>query len=454
MASLDLTAASVSPGNPWGEGGGGGEGGKGQRSGAEVRGDATTTTIVRRRQIRKPLRKTVLTFDPWSSEEGVCHHSGLSFPHGSHWQEECNGCQCVHGNVLCSKVRCGRRPCLLPNMLSGPEGATNSAPCPAGQECVEHLYLTCFSPPCRQWGVCSEAEAHTAPLGPSPDTRCEPNSGYLDNSCVRITLIFQPDRVPQVSGRSHGNRRGFGGGFEVSGRSYGNRQGVGWWGFEGTTIEKICSELRFLPVTQTLARDRTLRILCDRSYSNEDAVEVAMEAAREVISSLSKRPNSTVMLALVEVKVETSAMTMPVDYLVPVLVSVFGVLWLACIAVCIWWRRRRKKDRREAELAAQDRTVNNQLQPLSGGRGKAHKDNRHKDPLYEGRKEPLGRDKPSNTKRERGIVGNGGGGGGGLICTTRGGPVKGPHRTPYGPNDNRWKNLNATKLRDDIRDHY
>ncbi|CAL8283426.1 unnamed protein product [Lota lota] len=400
-----------------------------------------------------------------------CHHSGLSFPHGSHWEEECNSCQCIHGNVLCSKVWCGRRPCLLPKMPPGSEAGP--APCPPGQECLEHQYLTCFSPPCHRGGVCSMPDPP-----PAPDTQCEPNSGYLGNSCVRITLIFKREQVP-----------------------------------EGTTVEKICSELRYLPVTQTLARERTLRILCDRSYSNTDAVEVAMsfeqdgrvknrsqiqQAASELISSLSKRPNSPVMLAVVEVKVETVTTTTPVDYLVPVLVCVFGVLWVVCIAVCIWWTRKRKKERQEAELAARNHTVNNQLQPLAAGH--AHKDARHKDARHETRKlmpdracdgaedggggqeeeeeeevaagrweEEAQREgqegagekrngpgvRPSNAKGspagllDSGIVGNGG-----LICTTRGAPVKGPHRTAYSPKDNRCKNLNAAKLGDDVRDHY
>lgn len=41
-------------------------------------------------------------------------------------------------------------------------------------------------------------------------------------------------------------------------------------------MENICSELRYLPVTQDLAEERALLILCDLSYTNSDAVEVAM----------------------------------------------------------------------------------------------------------------------------------------------------------------------------------
>lgn len=45
---------------------------------------------------------------------------------------------------------------------------------------------------------------------------------------------------------------------------------------QGATVENICSELRYLPVTRTLAEERALLILCDLSYSTSDAVEVAL----------------------------------------------------------------------------------------------------------------------------------------------------------------------------------
>ncbi|KAM3842788.1 protein jagged-2-like, partial [Diretmus argenteus] len=393
----------------------------------------------------------------------ACRHSGLQFPHGSRWEEECNACQCGNGHVRCSKVRCGRRPCLLPKAAPAPDGDAPS--CPGGHECVEHQFLTCFSPPCHQWGVCSTPDPPT-PL----HTQCEPNSGYLDNSCARITLIFKRDKVPL-----------------------------------GTTVENICSELRFLPVTQTLARDRALLILCDLSYTNSDAVEVAMsfeqdgrakdgdrgqiqEAASTIIGALSKRHNSTVMLAVVEVKVETQVEPPPVDYLVPVLCVVFGVLWIFCIVVCVWWTRKRKKERERASqsAAAEDGTVNNQLEPLRRTTAAALKDNRDKDIQYEckklmgpsdracdgaegeedGEQEAEQEDEeergvgsgvekyPAQKCSKAGVQDRGVMGKGGVICTTLSGPVKAPHRTVYSPKDNRCKNLNAAKLSEDIKDHY
>ncbi|TNN36495.1 Protein jagged-2 [Liparis tanakae] len=388
----------------------------------------------------------------------ACRHAGLQFPHGSRWEEECNACQCANGHARCSKVRCGRRPCLLPKAAPSPDMSTGP-PCPGGHECVEHQFLACFSPPCHRWGVCSTPDP-PAPL----HTRCEPNSGYLDNGCARITLIFKKDKVPQ-----------------------------------GTTVENICSELRYLPVAQTLAEERALLILCDLSYSNGDAVEVAMsfeqdgraldgergriqKAASAVINALSKRHNSTVMLAVVEVKVETQVEPPSVGYLVPVLCAVFGVLWVFCLVVCVLWTRKRKKERERASRAA-DTSVNNQLLLRPSN---ALKDNRDKDIRYECEKlmapadrtcdgaegeeggeaqreeedeerapgagekrPPRGSSTPAGPQ-DKGVTGKGGG----VICTSRSGPVKAPHRTAYSPKDNRCKNLNAARLAEDVKDHY
>lgn len=45
---------------------------------------------------------------------------------------------------------------------------------------------------------------------------------------------------------------------------------------QGTTVENICTELKYLPGTRMLAKERSLLVLCDLSYSNENAIEVAI----------------------------------------------------------------------------------------------------------------------------------------------------------------------------------
>lgn len=87
------------------------------------------------------------------------------------------------------QVVCGRRPCLSP----GTPGRELHS-CPGGRECLEHNFLTCLSPPCNQWGFCSSPEATQ-----TIQTKCEPNTVYLDKSCARITLIFNRDKLPTVS---------------------------------------------------------------------------------------------------------------------------------------------------------------------------------------------------------------------------------------------------------------
>lgn len=161
---------------------------------------------------------------------------------------------------------------------------------------------------------------------------------------------------------------------------------------------------------------------------------------------------------------------------------VFSVLWIFCIVLCVWWTRKRKKERERAARAAEDGTVNNQLEPLRGRQ--SHKDNRDKDIQYECKKlmSPADRtcdgaegdeedeDEEGEREEEDGVLGvekcpsqkcskagvqdRGVMGKGGVVCTTRSGPVKAPHRTAYSPKDNRCKNLNAAKLSEDMKDHY
>lgn len=45
---------------------------------------------------------------------------------------------------------------------------------------------------------------------------------------------------------------------------------------QGTTVENICFELRYLNDTRGLAKDHSLLLLCDLSQSNPDAVDVAI----------------------------------------------------------------------------------------------------------------------------------------------------------------------------------
>ncbi|KAK5903263.1 hypothetical protein CgunFtcFv8_007059 [Champsocephalus gunnari] len=387
----------------------------------------------------------------------TCRYAGLQFPHGSHWEEDCNSCHCINGKVECTKVLCGRRPCRLQTSDSDQRHQS----CPAGRQCLEHSYLTCFSPPCHQWGVCSMAGASP----PKATTKCQPNTGHLDNSCGRITLIFNKDKVPT-----------------------------------GTTVENICHELRYLPDTRGLAKDHFLLLLCDLSQSNQDAVEVAIsfhpedlpdhslirEAASAIVGTLSKRHNSTVMLAVIEVKVETPVMPPSVDYLVPILCGIFCLLCLFCIIVSVWWTRKRRKER-ERNTASDD-NVNNQWQPLRLVVGRQQQQQALKEnnrdaeqerkklmgPSYRTCDEGEEAEEEEETEGELELEDECGGAEAGkqpvykysktasqssgeVICTmhSSSSSLKAPHRTPgYNPKDNRWKNVSDVLTgQKDLKDH-
>lgn len=50
--------------------------------------------------------------------------------------------------------------------------------------------------------------------------------------------------------------------------------------------------------------------------------------------------------------------------LVPVLCGAFSVLWLACVVLCVWWTRKRRKERERSRLPREEST-NNQWAPLN-----------------------------------------------------------------------------------------
>ncbi|XP_048107391.1 protein jagged-2-like [Alosa alosa] len=206
----------------------------------------------------------------------VCVLADGTVSHGFHWDQECNVCQCVNGDVRCTQVYCGPRPCLLEGFAAVPQRPL----CAGGQRCVPHASLSCLRPPCHQWGIC------LPPRPPAPPhTPCQPNSPHQDHGCARVTLVLDRGALPQ-----------------------------------GSTVEGVCSELRYLPIMRSLAQNHTLLILCDQSHSHISAVEVAMsyvrhehpkiqEVMRTVIAALSKRYNSTLLLAIREVNIQTPVLS-------------------------------------------------------------------------------------------------------------------------------------------------
>ncbi|KAL0602705.1 Protein jagged-2 [Plecturocebus cupreus] len=185
---------------------------------------------------------------------------------------------------------------------------------------------------------------------------------------------------------------------------------------QGTTVGAICSGIRSLPATRAVARDRLLVLLCDRASSEASAVEVAVAAgesvgsgrparpalglapalalgrvnvsgyqggqsfspardlpdssliqgaAHAIVAAITQRGNSSLLLAVTEVKVETLVVGgSSTGLLVPVLCGAFSMLWLACVVLCVWWTRKRRKERERSRLPREEST-NNQWAPLN-----------------------------------------------------------------------------------------
>lgn len=68
--------------------------------------------------------------------------------------------------------------------------------------------------------------------------------------------------------------------------------------------------------------------------------------------------------------------------LLPVLCGVFSVLCLACVVICVWWTRKRRKERERSRLPREE-SANNQWAPLNPIRNPIERPGGHKDLLLQ-----------------------------------------------------------------------
>ncbi|XP_064173308.1 protein jagged-1b [Anguilla rostrata] len=265
-----------------------------------------------------------------------CFANGRVAPEGSQWDEDCNACRCRGGKAACSKMRCGPRPCRVPGKGRGE--------CPAGQACVPVGEDRCFVKPCPGAGECW-------PPGPAPPPappKCRLAHGAAERDCANIAFAFNKESLPQ-----------------------------------GLTVEQVCSELRRLCVARNLSAEHALSVTCEPSPTAGDEIHVALwtedevsgqspvkELADRIVDLVSKRSgNSTVIAAIAEVRVQRRQNPGKADYLVPLLSSVFIVLWILAVgSASLWCVRRRQKQGGHASAAAtvaDDNTTNNVREQLN-----------------------------------------------------------------------------------------
>ncbi|KAM8860063.1 protein jagged-1b [Spinachia spinachia] len=260
-----------------------------------------------------------------------CSVNGHVTPDGLKWDEDCNTCQCLNGKVLCTKMWCGPTSCIL--------GAKGQGECLSGQSCVPIRESHCFVKPCVDLGECWRSNP------PPHPTKCHPSSSYQDNSCANITFTFNKETMPQ-----------------------------------SRTVEDVCKELRRLYVVKNFSSEHSVSITCDPSFSASNEIHVCIstedhcldqnpvkEITDRIIDLVSKRNgNNTIIAAIVEVRVPSSSKT---DYLVPLLSSIFIVIWvLVLVSILLWCMRRRRKQGNHNGTSGpspEDNTTNNVREQLN-----------------------------------------------------------------------------------------
>ncbi|XP_033874495.3 protein jagged-1b-like [Acipenser ruthenus] len=250
---------------------------------------------------------------------------------GSRWEEDCNTCQCLNGKVTCTKVWCGPKSCQVHS-----KGLNE---CPAGQTCIAIKDDHCFVPPCAGLGECWPSNQ------PPVKTKCHPRSNFLDDSCANITFTFNKEMMPP-----------------------------------GLTTEHICNELRHLYVVKNLSLEYSVYMACEPSPSANNEIHVAIstdiqrqdrnpikDITDKIIDLVSKRDgNNTIIGGIAEVRVQRREPVNKTDYLVPLLSSVFIVIWiLALVTAFLWCMRRRRKQSSHTHAATEDNTTNNVREQLN-----------------------------------------------------------------------------------------
>uniref|UniRef100_A0A8C7IQ09 Delta-like protein n=1 Tax=Oncorhynchus kisutch TaxID=8019 RepID=A0A8C7IQ09_ONCKI len=244
-----------------------------------------------------------------------CSVNGRLTPEGAKWDEDCNTCQCFNGKVVCTRMWCGPMSCRV---SGGVKGRGGGAGCRSGQSCVPIREEQCFVRPCLNLGEC-------LPSSP-PTTKCHPSSGYHDNSCSNITFTFTKETMPRVS-----------------------------WSFS------LLSTVQLTPLFHIYTEAHPM----DRSPIKEITDRLA-----DLVSK--HHGNNSIISAIAKVRVQRRPSASQTDYLVPLLSSVFILLWiLALVSVFLYCVRRRRKHGGHhgngalSSAATDDNTTNNVREQLN-----------------------------------------------------------------------------------------
>lgn len=177
----------------------------------------------------------IFLVDDFAYLPGSCSYKGQLYENNSTWQDNCNICSCSLTITRCTNVWCGLGNCL----------GHSSMTCSPNQVCVPSPRETCITPPCPHWGECRNLESGRRvglPSLPTPSS-CWPNQAKLSNSCARLTLLLDRNKLGQ-----------------------------------GVSVEGLCGSLRKLLAQHESVRNNKNRLvlLCDLKLEYNDTIEVTL----------------------------------------------------------------------------------------------------------------------------------------------------------------------------------
>lgn len=253
---------------------------------------------------------------------GLCYWQGQYFANNSNWQQRCNTCSCLDGQIRCTSLWCGFTNCLF----SGCENPN--------QVCMALPRENCLSPPCLEWGECRDLiSGNKDGVSVLPALlSCRPNQAVLSDFCTRLSLYVNVSKLrPAV------------------------------------TTEDLCYEIRKLISLHEVSRSTQFEIiaLCELKQGYNDTVEITLsckkdsfecsEVLKEHIKFIGEVvgrkqvASQSILDAVVEIKLETvlSAESKQISYIgtyfSPIYLSVALLIALTILTLVCRYRCSRAK---------------------------------------------------------------------------------------------------------------
>ena len=114
-----------------------------------------------------------------------CKVGNVIHKHNESWQDCCNTCMCLSGNIICSKKLCA------PNNCYDKRRTTNCT-------CIPKLNADCITPPCEPWGECAAKVAMSSTEACMPEVEKD----KLTVDCAKLVIVFERKLLPPVSASS------------------------------------------------------------------------------------------------------------------------------------------------------------------------------------------------------------------------------------------------------------